>query len=111
MIAALSMIIAKIAAAVAWFGELFVSLFVALWDMARDAFAWLFEQCLDVAISAVSAIDVSALTSNLNTWGSLPAEVLNVLAVLGVGQAVSIIVAAIGIRMVLQLIPFTRLGS
>lgn len=111
MIAGLSMLLAKIAAAVAWFGDLFVAVFVALWDVVRDLFAWLFEQCLDVAISAVAAIDVSALTSNLNTWGSLPTEVLNVLAVLGVGQAVIIITAAIGIRIVLQLIPFTRLGS
>lgn len=103
-------LLAKIAAVAKWFGDLFVAVFVSLWDMAKDAFSWLFEQVMDIAISAATSVDVSGI-STAGGWGSLPAEVINILALLGVAQATSIIMAAIGIRIVLQLIPFTRLGS
>ena len=93
-----------------WMGELFKDVFKAGWDMVKDAFAWLFEQILDVVISAISAIDVSGLES-VQGWGELPSEILNVLGLLGIGAASGVIVAAIGIRLVLQLIPFVRLGS
>lgn len=78
--------------------------------MIKDAFAWLVEQVLDVVISAVSAIDVSGL-EGVEGWGSLPSEIINVLGLLGIGAASGVIVATIGIRLVLQLVPFTRLGS
>lgn len=93
-----------------WIGDLFKDVFKAAWDIIKDAFAWLVEQILDVVISAVSAIDVSSLES-VQGWGELPSEVLNVLGLLGIGAASGVIVAAIGIRLVLQLIPFVRLGS
>ena len=93
-----------------WIGQLFKDVFKAAWDIIKDAFAWLVEQILDVVISAVSAIDVSGLES-VQGWGELPSEVLNVLGLLGIGAASGVIVAAIGIRLVLQLIPFVRLGS
>lgn len=105
-----TLLFAKIAAVVKWFADLFVSVFVSVWDMVKDAFSWLFEQVLTVAISAVGAIDTSAL-SGLGGWGSIPGDILNVLGLLGVGTAVSIISAAILIRIALQLIPFVRLGS
>ena len=109
--AAFSMLFAKIAALAQWFGRLFVAVFVALWDFIRDAACWPFEQVMDVAVSASSALDLSELQGYSSVWGTLPAELLNILGLLGVGQAAAVIVAAIGIRLVLQLIPFTRLGS
>lgn len=101
----------KISAAVGWFGDLFVAVFVSLWDLLKDAFSWLFDQSLSVVVSAVSSLDVSGMSSYALSAGSLPASILNVLSLLGVGTAIGIITAAIGIRLVLQLIPFTRLGS
>lgn len=95
---------------VKWIGELFKSTFKALWDILKDIFAWLVEQLLDMVVSAISAIDLSGL-EGVDGWGSLPSEVMNVMGLLGVGEASAIIVSAIGIRLVLQLIPFTRLGS
>jgi len=106
-----SMLFAKIAAVVGWVGRLFVAVFTALWDMGSDLLSWLFEQCLKIAIAAVQSVDVSALISYQGQWGALPADVLNVMSLLGVGTAVTIISSAIGIRLVLQLIPFVRLGS
>lgn len=102
---------AKIAAVVAWFSALFVAIFVALWDLIKDAFSWLFEQIMKVAVSAVSGVDVSAFSAYANGVAGIPSEILNILALLGVGSAIAIITAAIGLRLVLQLIPFTRLGS
>jgi hypothetical protein len=110
MIAGFTFLLAKIADAIKWFSDLFVAVFVALWDLIKDGFSWCFEQVMEVAVDAVSAIDVSGISA-AGGWGSLPAEVLNILALLGIAQATAIIVAAIGIRLVLQLVPFTRLGS
>jgi hypothetical protein len=103
-------IVAKISDVVKWFSDLFISFFVAIWDVIMDAFSWVVEQFLTIASGSITAIDVSALTGS-HAWGSAPAEVMNILALLGVGQAVTIITAAIGIRLALQLIPFVRLGS
>ncbi len=111
MAAGFTMLLAKLAAIVAWFGKLAVAVFVAGWDFIRDAACWPFEQVMEVVVSGVGAVDLSSVTGNLQSWGALPAEVLNILGLLGVSQAAAIIVAAILIRLGLQLIPFTRLGS
>lgn len=111
MAAAFTMLFAKISAVLVWVGQLFVKCWGAAWDIVRDAASWPFDQVMDVAVSAVQSIDLSGIAPYLGMAGGLPAEILNIMALLGVGTAVSIIAAAIGIRIVLQLIPFTRLGS
>ena len=111
MAASFSMLFAKIAAIVEWFGKLFVAVFKAAWDFIRDAVCWPFEQIMDIAVGAVQALPLDGLSNQATAWGNLPAEILNVMGLIGVGTAVSIIASAIGIRLVLQLIPFTRLGS
>ena len=111
MAAAFTMLFSKIAAVVAWFGKLFIQVFKDLWEIVLDAWTWPFEQIMKIIVSAVSAIDLSGIESYVNAAGALPAEIMNVLSLLGIGTITSIIVAAITIRMVLQLIPFVRLGS
>lgn len=105
------MLFAKIAAVLVWVGQLFVKCWVAVWDLVRDAACWPFEQVMKIVVSAVGSLDLSALTGLVTSAGSLPSEVLNILGLLHAGTCISIITAAIGIRIVLQLIPFTRLGS
>ena len=109
--AAFTMLFAKITAVLTWIGQLWVAIFVALWDMAKDAWSWPFDQILQVATTAINAVDLGGLSGSLQGWGSVPADVMNILGLLGVGQALGIIGAAIGIRFALQLIPFVRLGS
>ena len=111
MAAAFSILFAKIAAVVKWFGQLYVAVFEAAWDFVRDAGCWPFEQVMDIVVSAIQAIDMTGLSSQVGAWGSLPSEIVNILGLLGIGTASAIIVAAIGVRLVLQLIPFVRLGS
>ena len=111
MNALFTLLFSKIAAVVAWFGALAVAVFVALADLFRDLFTWVFEQVLKIAVSALGALDLSALTNAAQSAGSLPGQILNILGLLGVGTAITIISAAIVVRITLQLIPFTRLGS
>ncbi len=104
-------LLAKLGAMLAWVGQLFVKCFEAIWHVVTDLICWAFDGFLSIAVVALQALDFSALAQYANTWASLPAGVLEVLAAIGLTQAVGIIVSAIGIRLVLQLIPFTRLGS
>jgi len=106
-----NLIISKIAAVLTWIGNLFKAVFTAGWDFIRDAVCWPFEQIMDIVLSAISSIDMTGISDQVGAWASLPAELLNILGLLGIGIAASIVVAAIGVRLVLQLIPFVRLGS
>lgn len=81
------------------------------WEMATDVPAWCFDQVLGVVVSMVGELDLTGLDQYQNTWTQLPAEIANAAAYLGIVQAGGIIATAIGIRLLLQLIPFTRLGS
>jgi hypothetical protein len=111
IVTAIGFLLGKIVAAVRWIGELFVAVFVALWELITDGFCWVFEQILDIAIVAMNAFDFSGLSSYVGAWAGLPGGVIEVLAALGVSTAIGLIITAIGIRLLLQLIPFTRLGS
>jgi Protein of unknown function (DUF2523) len=95
----------------AWIGKLFVAVFTAGYDLLRDIPSWVFDQALSVATTALGAVEAPTLTGLAALATPLPAALLNILAVLGVAQAISIIIAAITIRVALQLIPFVRLGS
>jgi hypothetical protein len=111
MAAAFSMLFAKLVELASWFGKLYVAVFKAAWHLVTDVVCWSLEGLLEVAVSMASKVDTTGIASSIGAWGSLPSEVMNVLGLLGAGEAVGIIVTAIGIRLVLQLIPFTRLGS
>lgn len=109
--AGLSMLMGKIAAVVSWFGGLFVAVFVGLWWLVTDGFVWIFDQIMSVAVSGVGSVSTGSIPSLGNYWGSLPAELLNVLGLIGFGEAFAILAAALAVRFALQLIPFVRLGS
>ncbi len=78
----------------------------------QDCFLWAFEQ---VMILLTLILDgMGALFSGLNItqyFDGIPPEVGWVMNQCGLGTASGMIVSAIGIRVMLQLIPFTRLGS
>lgn len=94
-----------------WFGDIFVAIFEAAWDMLNDVFCWLLEGLLGIAVTAANSLDVSQLESYTAFSSDMPAEIVNVMQLAGLGTASQIVVAAIGIRLLLQIIPFTRLGS
>jgi len=111
IIAGIQMLLGKVSAVLKWVGELWVAIFKAAWDFVKDGFCWALESLLKIAVSAVQSVNVGSISDWVGVWGSIPANVLEVCAALGLGTAFGIITAAIGVRLVLQLIPFTRLGS
>lgn len=107
----LTLLLGKVGKALAWIGQLFVAVFAAAFDLLRDVITWAFDQSTGLACSLTGSIDVSGITSTIQANSSLPAVALAALGAMGFGTAFAIIVAALAIRFVLQLIPFTRLGS
>ncbi|RQO83722.1 DUF2523 family protein [Acidovorax sp. FJL06] len=95
---------------VGWFSDLAVAIFKALWDMFTDLFCWCLDKLMTLVVSAANGLDLSGLTGFAPSSG-LPEEIINVMQLCGVGTAVGIIISAIVLRLILQLIPFTRLGS
>lgn len=109
--AAITMVLGKIVGFAAFIGKLAVAGFLAFWLLSTDLGCWFVEQLLSFAVEVVAGLDVGDFQQASAAWGSLPGEVINVLGLLKAGWAASIIVAAIGLRLVLQLIPGVRLGS
>lgn len=95
---------------ISWFGDLFVAVFASIWDLLSDGISFVLDVFLGFAVSMANSIDLGGL-NGYNPGSGLPDEIVNVLRLLGIGTCVSIIASAIAIRLVLQLIPFTRLGS
>lgn len=83
----------------------------AVWDIVTDAAAWFFEQLFGVIIWLLEQLDLTPVLQAVSAWGELPSEIINILGLLGIGTAAGIMTAAIVIRLLLQLIPFVRLGS
>lgn len=108
---AIGLLLAKIGAALKWIGELFVKVFESFWIMIQDAFCWAFDSILGLVVTILGAFDFSGLTAYAGQWAGLPSGTLEVLSAVGLSQALGIIISAIGIRLMLQLVPFTRLGS
>lgn len=88
-----------------------VQVFTDLWELATDVPVFVFAQVLGIAGSAIDALDLTGLTGYASRWGSLPGELLNVLGLIGLAEALGIIAAAALIRLTMQVIPFVRLGS
>lgn len=98
---------------VGWLLALAKTFIMTLVSMFEDLICWVCDELLSVGVWLVSLIEVDSLGDDTlsDMVGTLPAEVLNALWLLGVPHAVGIILTAIAIRTFLQLIPFTRLGS
>ncbi|BCB44727.1 hypothetical protein VagYM19_38670 [Vibrio alginolyticus] len=102
-----------------WLVDLFNKLLVflyqllmSLFNMLKDLFFWAVEQVMEMVnmlLSGVFALFAPVDMSQYMT--SIPPTVSWVMAAVGLPQCLSIILAAITVRLMLQLIPFTRLGS
>lgn len=102
-------LLAKIAAFASWLLQVVSRVFADLWNIFTDLFCWAFDSILGIAIAALSAISVPF---NPQTYYALiPPGTVQMLGAIGVTQALSIIVAALVVRFILQTIPFVRWGS
>jgi hypothetical protein len=108
---ALTWILERISAALTWIGELFEVVFESAWLLLLDVVSWVFDEALGIALTVLESLDFSSPLDAAALWAGLPSQVLEWSAAIGLGPALGIVAWAIGIRFVLQLIPFVRLGS
>ncbi|MDA8521359.1 DUF2523 family protein [Acidovorax sp. NCPPB 4044] len=113
LVKGLQKIIDKVDQWIDWWIELIPRSIKAFVVMFKDLFLWALEQCLSLVKTAVDGIaGLDTMTAQIaGTWAGLPPDVVTVMQSIGLGTALGIIGTAIGIRLLLQLIPFTRLGS
>ena len=93
-----------------WIFGLVKKVFLAVWDFFVDAVCLVLDKVLQWGVDMIASLNVSSLQLS-QSWSGLPADVLNIIGLCGLGQCMVIIGAAIAIRLALQLIPFVRLGS
>jgi len=87
------------------------SLALTIFDLLKDVFLWLLDQVLGLATGLLSAVSIPLNWNPAQYINAMPQEITNMLGLIGLGECVSIITAAIVIRLGLQLIPFVRFGS
>lgn len=107
-------ILTKVVSFAAWCGALAVAVFAALWLLGTDLGCWFFEQFLKLIqgiLEALPGVDGFALFNPAQYVNGLPADLVNMIGLVRVGESLAIILAAILIKLTLQIIPFTRLGS
>jgi len=82
------------------------------WDMLKDLFLWIFETLLALIEVILQALDSMFSYLDMTQYLTmLPADVVAVAQSVGAGEASGIVILALTIRILLQLIPFVRLGS
>lgn len=92
--------------------DVFYSIILSIYDMLKDVLCFAFEAFLSVIYYAINGIGYLFSSLNIVQYLTmLPPDVQSTMALVGVNDASAIIVSAIFIRLALQLVPFTRLGS
>lgn len=85
--------------------------FTSLLVMLKDVFLWLLDQVLGLVTTLLGAVDLSAISQDYGIFQQIPDSTLNMMGLCGFAQCMAIVGGAIVIRILLQLIPFVRLGS
>lgn len=92
--------------------DFFYSLILSLQTIIKDAAIWLFDSFMSLAVTVLGGMgDMFSALNVAQYISAIPPDVQNVLALIGLGECTGMIIVAIGIRLLLQLIPFVRLGS
>lgn len=96
-----------------WFAlnDLLKSIVYTVFDMLKDVFYWAVDLCMGLAKTLLAGVLGTPELSLAQYFTVLPVGTREVIARIGLVEALAVIAIAIGIRMLLQLIPFTRLGS
>lgn len=109
-----SAILAKFVSLATWIGKLFVAVFASLWLLVTDLGCWMVESLLElvqVVLDGLPGPDGFSLFNPAQYIAGLPADLVNMIGLVRIGESFAIILAAILIKLTLQIIPFTRLGS
>ncbi|NAW63911.1 DUF2523 family protein [Photobacterium halotolerans] len=88
------------------------NLVVSLITMLKDLVYFMLEQLLEASKALVGMIANLLTPIDMSQYFTgLPSSIGWVFGQVGLPQAIAMIITAITIRLILQLIPFTRLGS
>lgn len=92
--------------------EFFLRLWLSFIDFMEDFFLWLFDITLDLVVIIFTAFGHLFQALDVTQYiSAIPPDVANIISLIGLGEAMGIILTAGTIRIVMQLIPFVRLGS
>lgn len=91
--------------------DFFKSAMLTIFDVLKDFLYFVFDAFLGLLVFILDTIGNAFNLVNISNWINFPPEVANMIGLIGLSQAMGLIMSAIVIRMALQLIPFTRLGS
>lgn len=87
-------------------------LILSIFDMLKDFFFWIIEQLFMIANTILGG--VGYLFDGLSIaqyFSMIPPETVYMLNISGFSEAMGMIITSLGIRAILQLIPFVRWGS
>ena len=87
-------------------------LILTLADLFKDFFFWVLEQLLTAGLLILDG--VASLMSGLNIaqyMNGLPSETAHTMSLIGISEAMGMIITCLSIRFLLQMIPFVRWGS
>jgi len=88
------------------------SALLTLWDMFTDLLFFIIDLFMSVGLLALEGMSQALQLINITNYiNSMPVEVLGIVNAIGLGEAIGMIMAAGTARLLLQLIPFVRLGS
>lgn len=94
------------------FVDFLYALLLTLGDMFKDLFLWFLEQLLEVGEMLLSGVgDMLSGLDIASYFSAIPSETAYILNAIGLSQALGMIVTSLGIRFLLQMIPFVRWGS
>ena len=87
-------------------------LMLTLITLLKDLFLSIMDSFLDVILSMLQGLAYLFEPMDISSYiNGVPPSVAGVMSLIGLPQAMIMITTAIIIRLTLQLIPFTRLGS
>lgn len=88
------------------------NVYVSIKNVLFDIPPWILDQVLSIASTLLGSVLAILQPIDLSQYlSALPSEVSWTLSMIGIPQCLGIISTAIVTRLLLQLIPFTRLGS
>lgn len=91
--------------------EFIYRVLVSTMELLKDTLFFLIESLLDFTMTIISQIDSLLAPVDFTHLINFPPEISGVLNLMAIPQCLGIVVIALSIRLLLQLIPFTRLGS
>ena len=92
--------------------DFFYQMFLSMVDVWKDMVFFILETLFTVAIALLSLVGEGIEALNPLVYiNAIPDETKAFMAMSGFNECMSILVVAIGIRLILQLIPFVRFGS